>query len=258
VARPSLLVVSPPALDLVSEGARPGGPGLYAGAAFTREGGRAAAVGPAGYCTLETVRVEERLGVPRLGYTVSGPGHVNRLVYTGSGRRVDILYTPPALDPGEVAGGLAWGWDAVLLSPLAGEDPGVARLLEGRVRVVAVDVQGYARAGVEPWLLYDRILVVHAGDGEPWRPGAGRVVVVTRGPGPVDVYLDGSLAGRVYPEGALGDPTGAGDVFTALFLMGLLEDGDPLSAARRAVERVPEALASIHESLPTLDPGHCG
>jgi len=258
VARPSLLVVSPPALDLVSGRARPGGPGLYAGAAWAMEGGRAAAVGPAGYCTLETVRAEERLGAPRLGYVVAGPGHVNRLVYTATGRQVEIIHPAPALDPQEVAGSLAGGWDAVLLSPLAGEDPGVARLLEGGARLVAVDVQGYARVGLEPWSLYGRLLVVHAGDGEPWRPGAGRVVVVTRGPGPVDVYVDGSLAGRVYPEGGVVDPTGAGDVFTSLFLLGFLEEGDPVGAARRAVEGVPGALASIHERLPAFDPEHCG
>jgi len=257
--KPRLLVVSPPALDLLDAGARPGGPGLYAGAAFALMGGHAYTVGPVGYCTLPVVAAERGFGVERLGYSVAGPGYVNRLVYTGRGRMVSRVHGVPGLDPGPVlaAAGRYW-WDAVLVSPLAGEDHGVPRILQGYARLVALDVQGYARGGLEPWLVAGRVQVLHAGDGEPWRGDAARIVTVTSGPGPVEVYVDGVLAGVYRPRTPIGDPTGAGDVFTGILLYGLARGLSPLEAVEQALDLVAPLLEEIHRRLDTVGAAHCG
>ena len=258
-----VLVVSPPALDIEGGRARPGGPGVYAGGALALLGHRVAAVGPVGYCTLPVASFESLVGVERLGYPVVGPGYVNELVYTGGGRIVRPLSRVPAFDPSMVARASQDYWDAIIVSPLWGEDPGaLLGLLHSSTRLLVVDVQGYARAGVEPWLLYRGIQILHAGDGEPWEPGSASIVVATGGPGPVRVYWRGRLEGVYRPRPwRLRDPTGAGDVFTALLLDAILS-GDTLEEAvgwaLDMVGPVLERVQAVAGERGVPGAGHCG
>ena len=58
-----------------------------------------------------------------------------------------------------------------------------------------------------------------------------RLMVVTRGPSGADVFQNGQVTHFPAFEGQEVDPTGAGDVFAAAFLVRLRETGDPFQAA---------------------------
>ncbi len=58
-----------------------------------------------------------------------------------------------------------------------------------------------------------------------------RLMVVTRGPSGADVFQNGQVTHFPAFEGREVDPTGAGDVFAAAFLVRLRETGDPFQAA---------------------------
>jgi sugar/nucleoside kinase (ribokinase family) len=61
-----------------------------------------------------------------------------------------------------------------------------------------------------------------------------RIVVLTRGIHGADVYYNGHVTHvRPRPANQI-DPTGAGDTFTAAFLIYYSETGDPIKAARFA------------------------
>lgn len=246
------LVLSPPTLDLLPSGARPGGPGLYTGLALKKLGARPSLAGPIGYMTRETVELERSLGLERLGYHTTHPGAVFRLEYTPQGRRVHTLHPPPGMDTVEAARALsqAW-WDAVILSPLAGEEAGaVLRLLWQHTRLTVVDVQGYHRAGLKAALggagLYQ---VLHASQEEAEDLKPAGVMVVTNGLEPIRVYTPWAQL-RVDPVGPpLEDPTGAGDVFTGALALGLLRGMELGEAVEWAASTVPRLLPGIHEVI---------
>jgi 1D-myo-inositol 3-kinase len=137
----------------------------------------------------------------------------------------------------------------VLLGPLVGE-LGLDWLGEFPDALVGVTPQGWmrkwegnGRVASKPWLEAERILssvdvLVFsqedvAGDEELIRQYTemARIAVVTRGRGGATVFWNGSA--RRFPAFCARevDPTGAGDVFAAAFLVRLKETNDPHEAA---------------------------
>jgi 1D-myo-inositol 3-kinase len=140
----------------------------------------------------------------------------------------------------------------VLLGPLAGElDPQVADLFPNSLRGVVP--QGWMRrwdeqgrvshvpiACADEVLRHADVLVVSTEDVNHDISLARcyadmvRIVVLTRGVHGADVYYNGHVAHvRPRPANQI-DPTGAGDTFTAAFLIYYSETGDPIKAARFA------------------------
>lgn len=174
-------------------------------------------------------------------------------VYLPTGRVQTIHAFAGAIGVGDVPDALLEpAPPIVLLGPLAGElDPRVAELFPNSLLGVVPqgwmrrwDAQG--RVSHAPLtcdadvLRYADVLVVSMedvnGDADLARGYAATVktVVLTRGEQGADVYHDGALThARPRPARQV-DPTGAGDIFTAAFLIYLQETGDPARAARFA------------------------
>ncbi len=247
-----VLVVSPPTIDLIDGEPRPGGPGLYAGLSFSMLRARPILIGPVGVETLETAWAERRLGLERIGYPTVEPGAVFKLSYQGPERIVKAIHRPPPIDHVKVLEALSREfWDAVLLSPLSGEETGhLLALLWQHARLVVVDAQGYHRSGLKKVLnargLYQ---VVHASGPEAAGLGAWGLLVETNGMGEIRLSSPW-ISGVINPVGPrLRDPTGAGDIFTATLTLGLLRGATPLEAVREAAAIVPELLPRIQEAI---------
>ncbi len=240
--------MSPPALDIVNGSWRPGGPGLYAGIALKLVGAKPLLVGPIGYMTLATVAVEREAGLARLGYSTTSPGAVFEIRYRGDERSVEPLHQPPALDTVEVLKAVRrLYWDAVILSPLLGEEAGwLLPLLWSSARLVVVDVQGYSRAGLVDVVGGRGVhQLLHASRGEDvWGEEPWGIAVVTDGMGPIRVYTSWGEEVVVDPVGPrLSDPTGAGDAFTGLLAVMLLRGYSLGDAVERASSMVHIALS---------------
>ncbi|MCE4619713.1 MAG: PfkB family carbohydrate kinase [Desulfurococcales archaeon] len=251
-----ILVVSPPTLDIINGECRAGGPSLYAGATIGALGWRAEAVGPVGYVTLESARIERSLGVERLGYRVDGPGFVFRLEYEGSSRRVSQVGVPRVIDAGTVLSLAEGYYEAVLISPVYGEEPGILPpLLAGRAGLAAVDVQGYYRVGLEAPGGERLVSISHSGEEEGGGPSSVYVNIVTRGYGTVTIQYRGGVASLRDPRGPrLGDPTGAGDAFTGALLVFLAKG----YAVEDAVVEASEVVASVLPDIQSRALIDCG
>ncbi|MEB3774863.1 MAG: hypothetical protein GSR86_08060, partial [Desulfurococcales archaeon] len=203
-------------------------------------------------CTLATVSIEAGLGLRRIGYPSMGPGALFRLADDGVSRRVYAISPPGPLDPGEVLGWVSGGmWDLIILSPLMGEDAGaIIPLLSSYSRMLAVDVQGYVRSGLDPWHLPRGYQVLHGSREELDTPRLpGPLSVVTDGMNPIMVYAGDALYARVHPAGPrLRDSTGAGDAFTAAFSILLLNGYDAGEAAHLASIHVPRVLGYLQDA----------
>lgn len=267
-SRPDFLAVGHVTHDLVRGGAiRPGGAALYAAWAAHRLGRRAAvftahAGGFAGRIYLESLR---SFVVPSLETSTF------RNLYRRGARQQRVTGVAAELDPGQLP--RAWRRASlVYLCPVLNEvPPGWAALFPDSL--VAVAPQGWLRQwdergvvrptrweGFEPFLEKARLVIVSEEDlaGNRHYVKLFRklcpVVVVTRGCRGCTIYgRDRILKLGVYPAEEK-DPTGAGDVFGAAFLVryaetGSLEDAGRFasSAASLTVER--EGLSGV----PTRD-----
>lgn len=174
-------------------------------------------------------------------------------VYTPTGRVQTIHALAGAIGREDVPAALVQAAPPiVLLGPLAGElDPGVAELFPHALRGFVPqgwmrrwDAQGrvsHAPIACDADLLrYADVLVVSTEDVNHdislARCYAEQVelVVLTRAMHGADVYYRGRVT-HVPPRPAREiDPTGAGDTFTAAFLICYSETGDPIKAARFA------------------------
>lgn len=246
------LIVSPPTIDIIaldgSTVVRPGGPGLYAGYALKHAGCEVSLLGPAGSETLMTARVERELGLERIGYMTPLAGFIFRLEYKGGKRRVSFSGDRSAVDPQILRSALRReDPDLLVLSPIFGElspSDAVAACVE--ISHCAVDAQGFVRGGLE---VPSGVPLLHASDDDisydEVRKHRAKVIYYTRGDGPVSVIVDGKEFLIAGPGERLEDPTGAGDVFTALVAHFTKEGEDPSSAAIRAMGETVKVLEAL-------------
>ncbi len=261
----SLLVVSPPTLDYIyirgSEVKRAGGPALYASFGASLLGYRVLALGPWGWETAESVTVERDVGVERVGYPFAGRGAVFRHYYVEGKRISEILGRPEAVRLDEFIGSVEdLKPDIVMISPVTGEEAGhvlAAAVPLTTVRCIALDVQGYVRGYNHLWYSFiarSRRLVIHASTDDLSEEDASLIadrgiLVYTRGEGPVTLYDGTAKIEYSGPRRRVTDPTGAGDIFTAIFSSTYCETLDAESSLRAAVELTPKALEAAREAL---------
>ena len=197
---------------------------------------------------------EEQLSVGTLAaLVVPAPATtVFENVYGADGRRTQrVLSVAPALDPARVPA--AWHEpDLLLLAPVLGEIDPSAFVRTVRARRVGLCIQGLVRAvradgSVVP-RRWEAALPALAGvtaavvgedeaTGQPdlveQLAAAIPIVAFTHGAAGCEVLVQGRGTRHVgtHPAPEV-DPTGAGDVFAAAFLLALARGSDPVDAAR--------------------------
>ncbi|MBV9121071.1 MAG: hypothetical protein JOZ39_10210 [Chloroflexi bacterium] len=264
---PDFLVIGHVCRDVVFDepGWRPGGAAWYAAAAASKLGCSV------GVLTAGGPEVNSLRDLPNTAViSLEGRKSTSFENAYDDGHRRQVLRS---LAPRIVADLLPPEWShapVVLLAPVASEVPESTARLFGH-SVVGVAPQGYMRKLVagEPVLYQswrraeDMLPHVQAvifseedlqGHGEAWLGFCGPVLAMTRGSAGCDLIHCGkrrTVAG--FPREDV-DPTGAGDVFAAAFLLKLRESRDPFVAARFA-----NAVASFSvegsgiSGLPALD-----
>ena len=261
----SVLVVAAPTLDLIDGGPpRPGGPTLYAGHAAARRGCEAHALGPVGSEGLWLIaRAHEALGVSLHPIESTGPPFTFHHTYRGGGARESRLAARPAVSalpphlPAAHARNLRA--DAVLTMPVYGEvPPSALPLVSMEVALHVVDAQGYSRLLGRSWphsLPAGSYGLLHysTDDHAPPHPPGG-VVLYTMGSRGAVLLVNGEVEARVpAPRRLLGDPTGAGDAYTALAACCALEEGRLTRAClEAAAEELPGVLDDAHAILEEL------
>lgn len=251
-AVPDYVVVGHLARDLTPGGARLGGTAAYAALAAHRLGCRVGIVTSHGPDLDPRGPLE---GIP-MKVVEAGASTTFENIYEAGGRRqlVRDVATPLTLDDIPEA----WKRAPVLhLAPILGEvAPELLGQLDG-VAIRGITPQGWMRrvdpqGRVRPWsggpaprgghvVIFSEEDVAGAEDEAVGRFGDGApIVVVTRGPAGATLYHRGRSHGCPAFEAIDVDPTGAGDVFAAAFLVHLWRTGDPLAAARFA-----NAVASL-------------
>jgi len=200
-------------------------------------------------------------------------------IYADDGTRTQrVEAAAPPLDPARVPA--AWlKADVVHLAPILGEVDLGAWVRAARGPFVGIGVQGWVRAvepdgmvAQPPWLPSARDLSgVHAACvGEDDLRGQGDLLDRLAAAVPIVAFTHSErgceliLRGRTVKVGAYRtdqvDPTGAGDVFSAGFFLGLAEGAEPAEAARlgaaaasivvearggESLHRIPEARARV-------------
>jgi hypothetical protein len=266
-ATPDLVVVGHICRDVVAEppGWRPGGAVFYAAATAARLGYSVGVV-TAGAREVEALRALPNTAVVSLDARKS-TSFEN--VYDTSGSRRQYLRALAQPIPSDMVPSEWRSAPAALLAPVASE-VSMATLRMFPRALVGVSPQGWMRelaVGQEvrfkPWdraqdTLGQVATAIFSEDDvrghQAWLSFCGPVLVTTRGALGCDLFHCGSkrhVAG--FPSEEL-DPTGAGDVFAAAYMLKLRETREPLEAARFA-----NCVASFSvsgrgiESLPTLD-----
>ncbi len=240
-----LLVVGHVVKDLLPGGWRLGGTAAYASLQGVRLGQKVAVVTS---CAPDISPAE---ALPEAQWHVVPAGSTTTFEnrYTAGGREQRVLETAITISAGHVPP--SWREaPLVLLGPVIGDvDPDLGsvfpetsivglcaqgwlrRLEGGRVRAGSVDADA-------PWLIGDVVFVSEEDVDEPekvevWRRHV-HVVVLTRGARGATVWDEtGRHEVPAFPAREV-DPTGAGDVFAASFLVAKQETGDNLVAGRFA------------------------
>ena len=235
--------------DLIPGGYTVGGTVTYASVAAMRLGRKAGVLTRLG----PDLALPEVYGEIELHALPSAHTLTFENVYTPDGRVQTIHAFGGAIDVADVPQALVQAAPSiVLLGPLAGElDPRVGELFPNALRGVVP--QGWMRRWDEHGrvshtpiaceadvLRYADVLVLSTEDVNHdvslarCYADVVKVVVLTRSLHGADVYIDGRVI-HVRPRPAQQiDPTGAGDTFTAAFLIYYSETGDPIKAARFA------------------------
>jgi sugar/nucleoside kinase (ribokinase family) len=260
---PRLLAVGHVTRDVAPEGERLGGSVVYAARTATRLGWRAGIATSAGD---DLAGVPELEGIRRFVKQGAATTRFRNRYGPGGRREQELLSRAGPVDPSLVEE--SWrSPEVLLLAPVAGELPrGAARAF--RAGLVGATGQGWLRAigpdgrRVVPqeWrepeedLAGVSILFVSledvAGDVSRARARLDQValVAVTLGPRGVELHdRKGTRAIDAHPRPEL-DPTGAGDVFAAAFLVRYHETRDPVQAASFACCAASFAVEAVGSS----------
>jgi hypothetical protein len=184
--------------------------------------------------------------------------------YRGTVREQWIRSTAEPLGPTHIPQGWA-DTDIVHLGPVAGEvEPGLLECFGRSLRCVTLqgwmrrwDASGRVKTGLRP----EAEQAACAADASVFSMddvgGSDAEAVRLASLSPVAAVTDGERGCRVFRKGEMrafpapafpaADPTGAGDIFAAVFFLRLKETGDPWEAGRMAV-----ALASLSVTRPGL------
>jgi predicted nicotinamide N-methyase/sugar/nucleoside kinase (ribokinase family) len=248
-APPSALVCGHATLDVVGGARVPGGSAYYAAHALAALGASVRILTSAGpdlpaSALPETAGRLERIVVPAPATTVFENAYA-----PGGARAQRAVAAAPPLDPGRLPA--AWREpDLLLLAPVLGEVDPAAFVAATRARAVGLCVQGLVRAvlpdgGIAPRRLERPAALAGVGvafvgeDEVAGQPDlvdrlleAVPVVVLTRGARGCEVHAGGGVRRvGVHPAREV-DPTGAGDVFAAAFLLAHAAGAAPVEAAR--------------------------
>lgn len=247
MGQPDFLVVGHVAKDLTNGGYRAGGTVVYSALTARNLGRRVAAVTSVG-SDLDPGQFLEGVELVCVRSPVTT---TFRNVYTEGARRQRLHALAERIQTGDVPS--AWrAAPIVLLGPIAGE-------LEGDMvdqfpsSLLGVTPQGWLRGWDEEglvlpcrWSDADRllkhldVLIVSEEDlaGEAGtlrsRLGIPRISVLTQGAKGATLYCEGRRSQFPVRQTTVLDPTGAGDIFAAAFLVRLAETDDPLEATRFA------------------------
>ncbi len=244
--KPKLLIAGHIVKDVTGHEWRPGGGVLYAAAQANKLGGDVAVVtafaedvDPCALLPDVAWKVQESEVTTSFENRYEDGRRTQRLLATGRPIDMDALPEPWLLAP------------IVLLTPLFHEiDPDQVGAIAARHRLVGVAAQGWLReldgdrviaatAETAPaWLAGDVVFVSEEDVAKPdsvagWQEHVS-IVALTRGRGGCTVW---DASGRHEVSGATmseKDPTGAGDVFAAAFLIRYEETRDAIVAARFA------------------------
>jgi sugar/nucleoside kinase (ribokinase family) len=278
LATPDLVVAGHVCRDVISEppGWRPGGAVFYAASTAAKLGFSVGVITAGGH------EVEALRELPNTMVVSLQAKHSTSFenIYEIGGRRQILRALAPSI-PVELVPSEWRKAPAALLAPVADEVPvGMSRAFPQAL--VGVSPQGYMRrlvVGEEVrYKAWERALDVlpHTsaaifseedvrGHSAGWLGYCGPVLVLTRGELGCDLIHCGKqrrVPGFPSPET---DPTGAGDVFAAAFMLKLRETREPIEAARfancvasfsvtgRGTEALP-ALEQVQERLSTWKP----
>ena len=252
-----LLIVAAPTVDYIAGEPRPGGPGLYGGLAASLLGCRARVLGPLGLEDYWVARVYEKLGIEYLGPLTPSCGYRFVHDYQGETRDSRILCRPRPLGPHDTRL-VATRHDAVLVSPVECEvtEAFLASLASINPGYWVLDIQGYTRCYGELWPHVASSLpltpsLVHVSlDDTPSPPRLRGVVSYTMGVKGGLLLVDGVEYSRLPPPPiVVGDPTGAGDVYTSVVACLVTRGVPPLEAAVEASRITPTIIARLKALL---------
>ncbi len=247
MGQPDFLVVGHVSKDLTNGGHRAGGTVVYSALTARNLGRRVAVVTSAG----RDLNLGQFLEGVELVCVPSPVTTTFRNVYTEGARRQRLYAVAERIKTEDVP--LAWRTaPIVLLGPIVGE-------LEGDMidqfpsSLLGVTPQGWLREWGEEgsvlprrWSDADRllthldVLIVSeedlAGEAGTLRPKLGipKISVLTQGAKGATLYCHGRRSHFPVRQTTALDPTGAGDIFAAAFLVRLAETDDPVEATRFA------------------------
>lgn len=255
---PTFVVVGHVARDVVDGGCRLGGTATYAALTARRLGERVAIVTSASpkLDLRPLLSADIQISLQPSNHNTTFENH-----YLGRQRWQQLHSRASTLSPAAVPG--AWRKaDIVLLGPIAQEvPPDLADLFPDSL--LGVSAQGWLRAWdrqgmvhgtpiAHPERSFSNVHVAIVSDEDlAFDPSLANaysqlvpVFIVTRGEGGATVYVHGQAHQTSAFSAKTVDPTGAGDVFAAAYLIALHQTGDPLrsatfahSAASFAVEK---------------------
>ncbi len=245
-ARPAAVVCGHVTLDRIAGRLVPGGSAWYAAHTFRALGAAARVITAAGPDYPESA-------LAGVEFRIAAAARTTRFVNVhapGGRRRQQVEAAAPPLDPAALPA--AWrGADVLHLAPVLGELSPRDFVEAAGARVVGLGVQGLVRAVapggavVQPrWSFAPDELagVTAAFVGEDDLAGQDDLLERLAAAVPIVVFTRGAAgctvttAGRTFHVGVFPtrevDPTGAGDVFAAAFLLALARGAGPVDAAR--------------------------
>jgi len=247
MAQPDFLVIGHVTKDLTDKGYQPGGTLVYSGLTARNLGRRVGVITSAGP-DLDLAQILKDIEVVCLSSLVTT---TFRNIYEEGGRRQCVCAVAERIAAGDVP--RAWREVPIVhLGPIAGEIGGEMIDLFSS-SLLGVTPQGWLRRWDEQGRVFPRqwieagkllarvdVLVLSeedlAGEARTLRSqlGVPRVTVVTEGVRGATVHHQGRTLHFPARKTTIVDPTGAGDIFAAAFLVRLAETDDPYEAARFA------------------------